>query len=92
MAGESRDRVSRGGRQMVTQLLGVVRQRGERIRGRRGDPLVQRFGMARQGRGRRIGGSREASMKFAAMLLELSMKSCLTFVKKRRKSRRRVFE
>ena len=66
---------------MVMQVLGMVRQRGERVRDRRGDPLVQRFGMARQRGCRRIGGRGKASMKFAAMLLELSVKSCLTFIK-----------
>ena len=41
---------------------------------------------------RRIGGHGEASMKFAAMLLELSVKPCLTFIELRRKSLGHVFE
>jgi hypothetical protein len=64
---------------MVMQVLGMHRQRGERVRDSRGDSLVQGFGMARQRGCRRIGGHGEASMKFTAMLLELSVKSCLTF-------------
>ena len=80
MAGESRDRVSRGGRQMVMQLMGMARQRGKCVGNRRGDLLVQRFGMARQAGGCRVGSRGEALIKFAAMLVEFRMKPGLTFI------------
>ena len=56
-----------------SQLAGMARQRGERIRGRRAT-LWCNAGMARQAAAVALCGSRSV-LKFAAMLLELGMNS-----------------